>query len=96
MFSPVCGFGADAGGALCAGIALRATVAVERQGKRGVSDPHLAAPFFAPHPAPRGSLTPHVQCHDRPARQRRADDTVECAALSMSTSRAVHFSHRRV
>jgi hypothetical protein len=47
--------------ALCAaGIALRATVAVERQGKRGVSDPRLAAPFFARRPARRGSLTPHM------------------------------------
>jgi hypothetical protein len=26
-----------------------------------VSDPHLAAPFFAPRAARRGSLTPHLQ-----------------------------------
>ena len=25
-----------------------------------MSDPHLAAPFFAPGPALRGSLTPHL------------------------------------
>ena len=26
-----------------------------------MSDPHLAAPFFAPRPALRGSLTPHMR-----------------------------------
>jgi hypothetical protein len=26
-----------------------------------VSDPHFAAPFFAPSPAQRGSLTPHLR-----------------------------------
>ena len=47
--------------ALCAaGIGLRAAVAVEQRDNRGVSDPHLAAPFFAPRPARSGSLTPHV------------------------------------
>ena len=26
-----------------------------------MSDPHFAAPFFAPRPALRGSLTPHLR-----------------------------------
>lgn len=36
----------------------------------GVSDPHLAAPFFAPRPARWGSLTPHM--HVTVVRQNRA------------------------
>ena len=44
--------------AFCAaGFGIRATVAAERRDNRGVSDPHWAAPFFAPGPARRGSLT---------------------------------------
>ena len=41
-------------------VLVRAAVDVPVCDKRGVSDPHLAAPFFAPGPAPRGSLTPHL------------------------------------
>jgi hypothetical protein len=43
-----------------ADVADRAAVAAERSGQWGVSDPHVAAPFFAPRPALRGSLTPHM------------------------------------
>jgi predicted nuclease of predicted toxin-antitoxin system len=49
-----------AGGALCRRSRVGAAVAAERGVKWGVSDPHLAAPFFAPRPALRGSLTPHM------------------------------------
>lgn len=46
--------------AICAaGIAVRVAVAAEQSDSRG--DPDLAAPFFAPRPALRGSLTPHMQ-----------------------------------
>ena len=44
-----------------AGFAVRAAVAAEQGAQWGVSDPHLAAPFFAPRAARRGSLTPHMQ-----------------------------------
>ena len=40
-----------------AGAGISVTVGDER----GVSDPHLAAPFFAPGPVLRGSLTPHLR-----------------------------------
>ncbi len=36
-------------------------VSVTIADQRGVSDPHLAAPFFAPPRARRGSLTPHLR-----------------------------------
>jgi hypothetical protein len=57
--------------ALCAaGLESGAAVAAEQSGEWGVSDPHFAAPFFAPRPALRGSLTPHV--HVAFVRQNRA------------------------
>ena len=52
--------GTTTGGALCRRSRVGAAVAVEQSGEWGVSDPHLAAPFFAPRPARRGSLTPDV------------------------------------
>lgn len=42
-------------------VLVRAAVDVTAGDKRGVSDPHLAAPFFAPGPTLRGSLTPHLR-----------------------------------
>ncbi len=57
MFLPLCGFGAKPAALCAAGIAVRAAIAAEQRDNRGVSDPHFAAPFFAPHPVPRGSLT---------------------------------------
>lgn len=41
-------------------VLVRAAVDVTVGDKRGVSDPHLAAPFFAPGPTLTGSLTPHL------------------------------------
>jgi len=49
-----------AGGALCRRSRVGAAVAAEQSDQWGVSDPHLAAPFFAPRLALRGSLTPHM------------------------------------
>ena len=67
--------------ALCAaGVAVRAAVAAEQSGSWGVSDPHLAAPFFAPRPARRGSLTPHMHVTIVRREQRDAGDTAECGA----------------
>jgi hypothetical protein len=44
-----------------------------------VSDPHFAAPFFAPRPARRGRSRP--TCMSRSSGETRyAGDTVECAA----------------
>jgi hypothetical protein len=43
-----------------AGFAVRAAAAADQGHGRGVSDPHLAASIFAPPPARRGSLTPHM------------------------------------
>lgn len=60
MFMPVGGFAAAAGGALCRRCPVGTDVAAERSDSRGVSDPHSAAPFFAPRPPLRGSLTPHM------------------------------------
>jgi hypothetical protein len=60
MFLPVCELGGHNPAAFCAaGVAVRGC---RSRGERqwGVSDPHLAAPFFAPRPALRGSLTPHM------------------------------------
>ena len=42
-------------------VLVRAAVDVTVGDKRGVSDPHLAAPFFAPGPTLWGSLTPHLR-----------------------------------
>ena len=39
-------------------VLVRANVSVTVADKRGVSDPHLAAPFFAPRPARRGRSRP--------------------------------------
>jgi hypothetical protein len=61
MFLPVSGLGSDAGGVLCRRSRVGAAVAAEQRDNRGVRDPHLAAPLFAPRPARRGSLTPHMQ-----------------------------------
>ena len=49
-----------AGAALCRRSRVGAAVAAEQSGQWGVSDPHWAAPFFAPRPARKGSLTPHM------------------------------------
>ena len=67
--------GAPRPAALCAaGVAVDAVIAAEQSGEWGVSDPHLAAPFFAPRPARRGRSCPHA-CHDHPARRRDVGDT---------------------
>jgi hypothetical protein len=48
--------------ALCAArVGVHTAVGVAIGDKRGVSDPHFAAPFFARSPAQRGSLTPHLR-----------------------------------
>ena len=60
IFLPICSFPSAAGGARCRRPTLGAAVAAEQSGQWGVSDPHLAAPFFAPRLARRGSLTPHM------------------------------------
>lgn len=60
IFLRVCGFPFAAGGALCRRCRVGAAVAAEQSGQWGVSDPDLAAPFFAPRPARKGSLTPHM------------------------------------
>ena len=45
--------------ALCAaGLESAPLLQPRRRGQWGVSDPHLAAPFFAPRLALKGSLTP--------------------------------------
>jgi hypothetical protein len=75
-----------------AGIEVPPAVAVAQTDTRGVSDPHLAAPFFAPRPARRGSLTPNMQVMIIRRDSANVGDTVECAALSRSVARAVHFS----
>jgi hypothetical protein len=61
MFLPVSSLASGAGGALCR--RLRSPRRRRRGAGRsgGVSDPHLAAPFFAPRPALKGSLTPHMK-----------------------------------
>lgn len=40
-------------------VSVAAGVAGGAGDNEGVSDPHLAARFFAPRPARRGALTPH-------------------------------------
>ena len=60
MFLPVCNFGARPGGALCRRYRSPRRCRSRAGRQRGVSDPHLAAPFFAPRPALRGSLTSHM------------------------------------
>ena len=61
MFLPVCKLGQHyRRRSVPPGVAVGAAVAAEQSGQWGVSDPHLAAPFFAPRPARRGSLTPHM------------------------------------
>jgi hypothetical protein len=48
----------------------RAAVAARQRDNRGVSDPDFAAPFFAPRPVRRGSLTPRM--HVAVVRRNRA------------------------
>jgi hypothetical protein len=63
FFWPVCSFPSAAGGVLCRRSRVGAAVAAEQSGQWGVSDPHLAAPFFAPRPALRGRS--HPTCMSR-------------------------------
>ena len=42
-------------------VAVGVTLSSSDGGIGGVSDPHLAAPFFAPRAARRGSLTPQMR-----------------------------------
>lgn len=63
--------GAPLPAALCAaGVAVGAAVA-EQSGQQGVSDPYLAAPFFAPRPARRGRSRPTCM-------SRSSGETAQC------------------
>lgn len=61
MFLPVSSLRSYAGGVLCRRFRSPRRCRSEQGAEWGVSDPHLAAPFFAPRAARRGSLTPHMQ-----------------------------------
>jgi hypothetical protein len=53
--------------ALCAArVPGGAAVATTQEGKWGESDPHFAAPFFAPSPVPRGVAHAPLACLVRP------------------------------
>jgi hypothetical protein len=96
MFLPVCDFGARPGGALCRRYRSPRAVAAEQSDSGGVSDPHLAALFFAPRPARRGSLTPHM--HVTIVRRDRAVPVTPSSAPPFPGPLrcAVHFSGQSV
>jgi hypothetical protein len=60
MFSPVYEMRGTARRRSVPPVCSRRRVAAERSRLLGRERPHLAAPFFAPRPAHRGSLTPHM------------------------------------
>jgi hypothetical protein len=84
------------GSALCRPGLVRAGVSVTASHERGVSDPHLAAPFFAPWSSWRGSLTPQYPCHVRPDEQGVSLTVVECAARVALRVRVVPMDCRQL
>jgi hypothetical protein len=60
MFLSVNGLRTGAGGAFCRRCRSPRRCRSRAERQWGVSDPHSAAPFFAPRPVRRGSLTPRL------------------------------------
>jgi hypothetical protein len=61
-------------------VLVGAGVSVTASDERGVSDPHLAAPFFAPWSGWRGSLTPNTVVTFVRTNLACPSSAVECAA----------------